>query len=275
MGVGADRFAPDSSGRMSQHTDRSIATPDQSARTIERLASLLQELTELLDVNKFGAGPGALLAIGGASELEKQLVEAARRLDRMAELVHAAMQGNANSIGSPLLTKARPVTLGEAVQHAADVLEPLAKKSRCAIMVDVSGAAESIPAGGLYTVVLNALQNAIESIARRGQVGKVSVVARADAAPTGVGYGRDSRDWYLLEISDNGEGPPGDASRVFDLGVTTKRHGAGVGLAVARNVVQGMGGVIELLPGPEGGAVLRVRFPSLTSAGSLTLGGSA
>ncbi|MFA6044285.1 MAG: ATP-binding protein [Phycisphaerales bacterium] len=260
---------------MSHHIDRSSAAPDQSARTIERLAALLQELTELLDLNKFGAGPGTLMAIGGASDLEKQLVEAARRLDRMAELVHAAMQGNANSIGSPLLTKARPVTLGEAVQHAADVLEPLAKKSRCAIMVDVSGAAESIPAGGLYTVVLNALQNAIEATARRGQVGKVTVVARADAAPTGMGYGRDSRDWYLLEITDNGAGLPGDASRVFDLGFTTKRNGAGVGLAVAKNVVQGMGGVIELLPGVEGGAVLRVRFPSLSSVSTLSLGGAA
>lgn len=258
------------------HTERPLTnTPDESAHTIERLAGLLQELNELLDGTKLGVAPGGLLAIGGASSLEKQLSEAARRLDRMAELVHASMQGSANSIGSPLLTKARPVTLGEAVQHAADVLEPLARKSRTSIMVDVSPAAAAIPAGGLYTVVLNAMQNAIEAIARRAQVGKVTVIARSDAAPSGLGYGRDSRDWYVLEVADDGVGPPADATRVFDLGYTTKRHGAGVGLAVAKNVVQGMGGVIELLPGHEGGALLRVRFPSLSGASTLSLGGAA
>lgn len=248
---------------------------DQAARTIERLGELLRELSDLLDVAKFGAGPSTLLAIGGAGDLEKQLSEAARRLEHMAELVHAAMQVSSTPIGSPMLTKARPVTLGEAVQHAADVVQGLAKKSRCSIMLDVSAAAGAIPAGGLYTVILNALQNAIESISRRGEVGKVTVSARSDAAPAGMGYGRDTRDWYVLEISDNGVGLPGDPSRVFDLGYTTKRQGAGVGLAVAKNVVQGMGGLIELLPGPEGGAVLRVRFPSLASASSLTLGGAA
>lgn len=249
--------------------------PDQAARTIERLGELLRELGDLLDAAKFGAGPGTLLAIGGAGDLEKQLSDAAKRLEHMAELVHAAMQVSTTSIGSPMLTRARPVTLGEAVHHAADVVQTLAKKSRCAIMLDVSPAAGAIPAGGLYTVILNALQNAIESINRRGDVGKVTITARSDAAPTGVGYGRDTRDWYVLEISDNGVGLPSDPSRVFDLGYTTKRQGAGVGLAVARNVVQGMGGLIELLPGPEAGAVLRVRFPSLANASTLSLGGAA
>lgn len=257
------------------HIDRSLAgAPDASSHAIERLGSLLQELTALLDGTKLGVSPGAMLVIGGAGELEKQLSEAARRLDRMAELVHASMQGGGNAIGSPLLTKARPVTLGEAVQHAADVLQSLANKSRATIMIDVSPIASAIPAGGLYTVVLNAMQNGIEAIARRAQVGKITVLARADAAPQGMGYGRDTRDWYVLEVRDDGVGPPADPARVFDLGFTTKRNGAGVGLAVAKNVVQGMGGTIELVSGPEGGALLRVRFPSLASAGTLTLGGA-
>lgn len=250
-------------------------SPDQAARTIERLGELLRELSDLLDGAKFGAGPATLLAIGGAGDLEKQLSGAAKRLEHMAELVHAAMQISSTSIGSPMLTKARPVTLGEAVQHATEVLQSLAKKSRCSIMVDVSAAAGAIPAGALYTVVLNGLQNAIESIARAGEVGKVTITARSDAAPTGVGYGRDTRDWYVLEITDTGAGLPGDPSRVFDLGYTTKRQGSGVGLAVARNVVQGMGGMIDLLANPDGGAILRVRFPSLAAASTLSLGGAA
>jgi signal transduction histidine kinase len=55
-----------------------------------------------------------------------------------------------------------------------------------------------------------------------------------------------------------------DAARVFDLGYTTKRGGAGVGLAVARSIVQGAGGQIELSARPGAhGCVLRVRFPGI------------
>lgn len=234
---------------------------------IARLTELLRELGELLGPARGDKAEWSrTLAAGAGTELEHQLQDAARRLEQMAELVHAAMQSASHSIGSPHLSRARPATLGEAVQHAADVLAPLAARNQVHLEVEVTPPAAVQPAGGLYTVVLNGLQNAIEAVSRRGGPGHVKVTARADAAPTGVGYGRDNRSWFQIEITDDGVGAPPDLSRVFDLGYSTKHNGAGVGLAVARGVVQGMGGMIDLKCRLSGGCALVVRFPSLTSS---------
>lgn len=254
--------------------------PEATYTQVDRLSELLREMRSLLD------GSRQLVAHakqelsertpGGEGDVERNLAGAAERLERMAELVHAAMQNASRPLGSPTLHRARPVTLGEAVSHAVEVLAPMAAQRSVRLATQTGPAVDALPAGALYTVILNGLQNAIESVAARGGAGNVRISVRPDAAPQGVGYGKDGRDWYVLEITDDGVGTPPDASRCFDLGYTTKPKGAGVGLAVARSVVQGMGGTIELQTRPHtGGAVLRVRFPSLTNVSNLVLGGAA
>ncbi|MDX2132974.1 MAG: HAMP domain-containing sensor histidine kinase [Planctomycetota bacterium] len=250
---------------------------------VDRLSSLLGELRALLDgsralvehAKRELTGNASLLARGGARDVERDLNAAVERLDRMVELVHAAMQNATRPIGSPTLARARPVTLGEAVQHAVEVLAPLAAASQVRLSTSMGPSVDSLPAGALYTVILNGVQNAVEAVARQGRAGVVQISARADAPPVGMGYGRDARDWYVLEITDDGDGPPGETTRCFDLGFTTKPRGSGVGLAVARSVVQGMGGTIELARRAEGGAVLRVRFPTAPGVARLMIGGAA
>lgn len=242
---------------------------------IQRINDLIHELGKLLQGSlQAVAGSGSLSP--GSPALENQLHAAAQRLEQMADLVHSAMQGASKPLGSPSLHKSRPVTVGEAAQHAADVLAPLAASHKVALAIDIPATTGLIPAGALYTVILNGLQNAIEAVARTGRPGAVTLRAQPEPAPQGLTYGRDTRDWYSLHIIDEGIGTPADPSRCFDLGFTTKPRGAGVGLAVARNVVRGMGGTIELGPRSDApGSVLRVLFPSLTSSSNLALGGAA
>ncbi|GJQ28208.1 MAG: hypothetical protein HBSAPP03_00920 [Phycisphaerae bacterium] len=258
------------------------AAPDVSSAA-DRFERLLHELRTLLDASRAlldhatrslegGRAPTTTSAVG----IESDLAGMAQRLERMAELVQAGMQSASKPLGSPALTRARPVTLGDAVDHAIDVLTPMAQTHQARLACAGGPLLKALPAGALYTVVLNALQNGIEAVAARGGPGTVTLTLRPDVAPEGVGYGRDGRDWFVLDVADDGVGPPQNAARCFDLGVTTKPRGAGVGLAVARSVVQGMGGTIELLPRPHtGGALLRVRFPSLANVATLTLGGAA
>jgi signal transduction histidine kinase len=238
-------------------------------RLLRELSALLEGSMEVLDKAKKSLAGEHVLEAATAGEVEKQLTSAASGLERMSELVHAAMQGPNVTIGSAALSRARPVKLAEAVEHAAELLRGMARERSVEISVELAPGTTEMPAGALYTVVLNGLQNAVEAVSRRGGRGRVEVRVRNDAAPSGVGYGRDTRDWYLLEISDDGVGPPkgDDAGRVFDLGFSTKPRGTGVGLAVAKSVVQGMGGTIELSPRAGGGAVLRVKFPG--SAGGV------
>lgn len=251
---------------------------DHIAALITRLSGLLEGSKDSLEKLRGTMAGETVMELATAGAVEKQLETAAVALERMSELVHSAMQGPSLSIGAPAISRSRPVTLGEAVSHAVDLLTPLAKSRGVEMFVEMAPTAAACPSGALYTVVLNGLQNAVESIARRGVRGRIDITVKHDRAPVIGGYGRDTRDWQVLEIVDDGAGLTAglEPARVFDLGYSTKPRGTGVGLAVARNVVQGMGGSIELIgrDGVRGGAVLRVKFPS-PAAGQLRMGGAA
>ena len=68
-----------------------------------------------------------------------------------------------------------------------------------------------------------------------------------------------------IDFVDNGAGIPGDKqtmifekfSRLSDHG---KAGGAGLGLAICREIVNNLGGTIAYLPG-QGGAAFRVELP--------------
>lgn len=63
----------------------------------------------------------------------------------------------------------------------------------------------------------------------------------------------------LVEFRDSGEGIPGDQlSRIFEPFYTTKTRGTGLGLGIAKRLVEDLGGRLEVQSPPEGGAVFQV-----------------
>lgn len=66
----------------------------------------------------------------------------------------------------------------------------------------------------------------------------------------------------VFRVSDTGPGvDPEVRKRLFEIGVTTKERGWGVGLSLTRRIVSGMhGGEIELEPG-DGGTTFRLELP--------------
>ena len=243
-------------------------SPEAIFAEVDRLAGTVQDLSvmvedSLLSVQR--ARESLALALPGeaVNRSREVLGEVVVGLERLAELAHAALQGPGVAIGSSLLARARPVTLKEAAVHACEVVMPMAKKHGCTIDLEVEAAIEDAAAGPMYAVLLNGVQNAVEAIAR-GKAGGGKVGGRVCVKiSTQEAMARDGRLWCTLEISDDGPGlsQVADGRRYFDLGFTTKREGAGVGLAVARSIVQGLGGVIELKPRENGGALLAATFP--------------
>ena len=65
-----------------------------------------------------------------------------------------------------------------------------------------------------------------------------------------------------LSIRDRGPGIPADRLKeVFEPFFTTKAEGMGMGLSIARTLVEAHNGQISAANAPEAGAVFRVRLP--------------
>jgi signal transduction histidine kinase len=198
-------------------------------------------------------------------------------MERMADLVHAAMRSSGSVVGSPTIHPARPITLEEAIAHAADVMRPEADSQGVQIGLSLSAEAAALPAGPLYSVLLNGIRNGVEAIARSqpdtagrrpGRV-EVSAIIR----PHRVGDD-PLIDTAIIEVRDDGRGfagrDPGDA---FDFGFSTKPGSLGIGLAVAREVVRELGGSIELVhrtdrpSATRPGMILRIYYPVVRKGG--------
>ena len=96
--------------------------------------------------------------------------------------------------------------------------------------------------------LLTLLSNATEAMPTGG---RITVVGRADDGRT-----------LRLEVIDTGPGiAPDRLGRVFNLFYTTKATGTGLGLAVAKKIVEMHGGTISVASKPGRGAHFTIELP--------------
>lgn len=243
---------------------------------LERMTALSHELNNLLD-GSMRCLSLARRALTGDTSDQDQLDAARRRIEtvytameRMADLVHAAMKGSASVVGSPNLCPKNPITIDEAIRHAAEVISPEAEERAVTIDIAIAPEIAQLPSGPIYSVIVNALRNALESIARttteKRAGGRIEVSARLKALTPNDDPGIAL---VLIEVRDDGRGLPsvGDPNVAFDFGYSTKPGSLGVGLALSREVIREIGGMIELArrtdrtATPRPGAVLRICYP--------------
>jgi signal transduction histidine kinase len=105
----------------------------------------------------------------------------------------------------------------------------------------------------LQQVILNLATNAMDAMLEAGSTER-RLVFQAKLAEL-------SND-VELSISDTGRGIPSDRlTSVFDAFYTTKLTGTGLGLPIARAIIEAYGGKIWADNRPEGGAVFRFVLP--------------
>ena len=66
----------------------------------------------------------------------------------------------------------------------------------------------------------------------------------------------------IVTVMDQGTGiAPEDLPRVFDPFFTTRRTGTGIGLAISRNIIEGLGGRITVSSQRDRGTDVRIELP--------------
>ena len=85
---------------------------------------------------------------------------------------------------------------------------------------------------------------------------------RPARAPVALAVSITSHGEIEFGITDTGPGIPVDRlEHLFDSFYTTKAHGMGLGLSIARSIVEAHGGRIQADNNRGGGATFRVTFP--------------
>ena len=158
-------------------------------------------------------------------------------LDRLERVAHRFER-----IGRP--PRQDPVDVRQLVEHVGGYFRARVPTLAHAVEIAASGGDEPLLIHGdavLLEWALEALiKNAVDALAGRG--GRIYITAAR--VPEGV----------RIRVADDGPGVPRDIrTRVFDAGFSTKDHGWGVGLSLARRIVQeNHGGTLHLVPAPLG-----------------------
>ncbi|WP_082532084.1 MULTISPECIES: ATP-binding protein [unclassified Phenylobacterium] len=150
----------------------------------------------------------------------------------------------------------RPFHLGDAIRAVAALAGTRAQEKALDVIVDLDPAAETVVAGDsvrLKQVLLNLVSNAVKFTSE----GYVAIAVRADGP-----------DRWRIDVQDTGIGfDPADKARLFsrfeqgDRSRTRRYSGAGLGLTIAKQLIDLMGGEIDATGAPGEGATFTVRLP--------------
>jgi signal transduction histidine kinase len=106
--------------------------------------------------------------------------------------------------------------------------------------------------GRLRQALVNVIGNAIQAVDGRPVEG---TAIRVETTRLG-----DRR--CVVVVSDKGAGiAPEDLPRIFDPFFTTRRTGTGIGLAISRNIIEGLGGRITVASTRDRGTDVRIELP--------------
>ncbi len=157
-----------------------------------------------------------------------------------------------------LKVERRPQSLSNLITSTLALFEPAAERKSIQIDVSVMPGVDPVmmDADRIERVLIGLLDNAI---CHTPDGGKITV--RAYPVPEGVS----------VDVADNGEGiAPEDLPRIFDQffrADKTRKHGiggAGLGLAIARGIVEAHGGRITVQSAPNQGTTVNFRIPQTT-----------
>jgi signal transduction histidine kinase len=143
----------------------------------------------------------------------------------------------------PTKLESREVEVGNLIEELLPLVRPAGQHAGVSLDCRIAAAALTIQGDeeALSQVMLNLLLNAIEA----AQQNAIESPTRG-SVEIDVRLSDDDTDSVAIEIRDSGAGPSESvAASLFEPFVTSKAEGAGLGLAVAREIVEAHGGTID------------------------------
>jgi two-component system sensor histidine kinase HydH len=225
--------------RLGRRADRA----EEDAREREHLATLGEMSAVLAHEIK-----NPLASLKGHAQLLVEQLEDDTRPKAKAELVVDEAK-RVQGLVDDLLAFAKSAELARAAVDPREVVRAAVTRAGAdRVRVEDGGAPASwsLDAGRLEQALFNLVDNALE-----WSEGEVEVRASKD------------KRGLVLEVRDHGPGlPDGEEQRVFDPFFTKRtRGGVGLGLAVARRVVELHGGTLAAETHPGGGALFTLTIP--------------
>ena len=180
-------------------------------------------------------------------ELEQSLAVARLDARRVLDLAEDLLEIASLEIGSELVDE--PVPVGELVRSAARSLEPLAEERGIELRRDLAPRLPDLRGDGrrLLRAVENVIVNSVQHAEHRVVIST-----------------RDVEGELAITVRDDGTGFPqsGGVTKLEELGADVRRADSnGLGLRVARGVVEAHRGRIEARNLPDGGASVEIRLP--------------
>lgn len=186
-----------------------------------------------------------------ARDSQHDLVELLRReIARLGRALDAALS---EMTPRPAARSPRRLDVRRLIREAAAVIRPSAQAVGVVLRT-------RIPKSPAYAVAdREALKEALLNLALNA----------IEAQPDGGGLRfvvRHEEGWVRVHVEDDGPGIPEELlERVFEMNFTTKREGTGIGLTMARSLVEDQGGRLHLECPPHGGTVVHIHLPESRS----------
>jgi signal transduction histidine kinase len=184
------------------------------------------------------------------SSFRRYAVEMRKSVGQLSAMVDDLFELSQIEAGA-IEVERRRIRLDEIVRSVVTAVEPHATNKGLALRTDLGGAADAPCSPRLTRVFQNLLMNAVRHTPADGSV---SVLARRDG------------DRIEVAVEDSGEGlSEADMERIFEpfyrADPARSGQGAGLGLALAKRIVEGAGGRISAETKAEGGARFSVLLP--------------
>ncbi|MGH7620350.1 MAG: GAF domain-containing sensor histidine kinase, partial [Gemmatimonadaceae bacterium] len=184
-----------------------------------------------------------------SKETSEGLERIKRAVGHMTALISDLLDLAKIEAGRFVLRRA-PENVSEIVRESLTMLRPLAEAKQIAITEHAIDMTVSVDRERIFQVLSNLVGNAIKFTP---QGGAIRVLAEQHG------------EHVLFTVSDTGPGiPPDDIPQLFDRysqGERKSSGGAGLGLYIAKGVVEAHGGRIWVEPPADGGATFKFELP--------------